>query len=157
MYLGLELLGIEDCARRANKAKPLRVVALETIAELGVEPCSDEMLEEVLVLPLLPGSAQLSLQHSRAIETAGALLEDCALLQQSGMPAIEPSLSCTSAPTTPPIRAPMRAKAVSHLRIVVTILRGLVQCQACRVLGSAPLDCCCQDRIAKLNLRYCKC
>jgi len=36
------------------------------------------MLEEALVL-LLPGSEQFRLQQSRAIETTGALLDDCAL------------------------------------------------------------------------------
>src|SRR2546425_5809237 len=89
------------------------------------------MLEEALVL-LLPGSEQFRLQQSRAIETTGALLDDCALLQQSGMLAIEPSPSCAPAPTAPPSIAAMRAKAVSHLRIVVvTILRDFVECQAC--------------------------
>src|SRR5258705_2129037 len=103
MYFGFELLRIEDCPRRANNAKPLRGVALGTIAAFGLVPCSDEIPEEVLV-PLLPGSEQLSLQQSRAIEIDGALLDDCAFLQQSGMPAIEPSLSRTPAPTTPLIR-----------------------------------------------------
>jgi hypothetical protein len=44
-------------------------------------------LEEILD-PLLPGSEQLRLQHSWAIEACGVLLAVCAFLQQSGMLAI---------------------------------------------------------------------
>jgi hypothetical protein len=74
------------------------------------------VLEE---LPPLPGSEQFSLQQSRAIETTGVLFDDCAFLQQSGILAIEPWPSYVPAPTAPLTRAAMRAKAVSHLRIVV--------------------------------------
>jgi hypothetical protein len=49
----------------------------------GGVPCWGETVEEVLV-PVLPGSEQLRLQQSRAIETSGMLLADCAFLQQSG-------------------------------------------------------------------------
>jgi hypothetical protein len=65
----------------------LNGTAVGTIALLGVTPCWDEKLEEILD-PLLPGSEQLRLQHSRAIEACGVLLAVCAFLQQSGMLAI---------------------------------------------------------------------
>ena len=65
----------------------LNGAAVDTIALLGVTPCWGEEFEEVLD-PLLPGSEQLRLQHSRAIEACGVLLADCAFLQQSGMLAI---------------------------------------------------------------------
>src|SRR5712671_6032330 len=67
--------------------------------------------------PLLPGSEQFKLQQSRAIETPGVLLADCAFLQQSGMLAIEPSPSCALTPIAPPIMAATRRRAVSQLRI----------------------------------------
>jgi hypothetical protein len=49
----------------------------------GAVPCWGETVEEVLV-PVLPGSEQFKLQHSRAIETSGVVFADCAFLQQSG-------------------------------------------------------------------------
>jgi len=64
----------------------LKDVALGTIAVFGVVLCGGDKFEEVLVP--LPGSEQLRLQQSRAIETCGVLLADCAFLQQSGMLAI---------------------------------------------------------------------
>jgi hypothetical protein len=66
--------------------------------------------------PLLPGSEQFRLQHSRAIETSGVLLADCAFLQQSGMLVIghEPSPSCAPTPTAPPSMAATRTIAVNH-------------------------------------------
>jgi hypothetical protein len=56
-------------------------------------PCGAEKLDEMFDPPL-PGSEQLRLQQSRAIETSGVLLADCAFLQQSGRFDIghEPSL-----------------------------------------------------------------
>jgi len=102
------------------------------IIAFGAVPCWGEMVEEELV-PLLPGSEQFKLQHSRAIETSGLLLADCAFLQQSGILVIgqEPSCSCTPAPNAPPSMAAMRANAVSHFRIdVATIWSGLAGCQA---------------------------
>jgi len=68
--------------------------------------------------PVLPGSEQFKLQHSRAIDTAGALLADCAFLQQSGMLAIEPSPSCARTPVAPPTMAVTRMNDVSHFRIL---------------------------------------
>ena len=95
---------------------------------LGVMPCWGELEE---LDPLLPGSEQFKLQQSRAIEAPGVLLADCAFLQQSGMPAIEPSRSCAPALTAPPRSPAMRVKTVNHFRIVgMNILRGFVDCQA---------------------------
>jgi hypothetical protein len=82
-------------------------------------PCWGEKLDEELD-PLLPGSEQFRLQQSRAIETCGVLLADCDFLQQSGILAIEPSLSCAPAPTAPPSMAATRVKAVNHFRIAVS-------------------------------------
>jgi hypothetical protein len=95
--------------------------AFSTSPPLELMPCWGEMLEELD--PLLPGSEQFKLQQSRAIETPGVLLPDCAFLQQSGMLAIEPSPPCALTPIAPPIMAATRRRAVSQLRIVqVTIL-----------------------------------
>jgi len=82
-------------------------------------PCWGEKLEEELDPPL-PGSEQFKLQQSRAIETCGVLLADCAFLQQSGILAIEPSPSCAPTPTAPPSMAATRVKTVNHLRILAT-------------------------------------
>jgi hypothetical protein len=97
----------------------LNGAAVGTIALLGVTPCFGEKLEEVLD-PLLPGSEQLRLQQSRAIETSGVLLGDCAFLQQSGMLVIRLSPSCAPAPTAPPSMAATRVKVVNHFRIAVS-------------------------------------
>jgi hypothetical protein len=91
-------------------------MAFGTTAPFGVIVCWGEKLEEVLD-PLLPGSEQFKLQQSRAIETPRLLLVDCAILQQSGMLAIEPSPSCAPTPTAPLSMAATRRKAVTHLRI----------------------------------------
>jgi hypothetical protein len=90
------------------------------IAVSGSVPCRGETLEEELVPPL-PGSEQFKLQHSRAIETSGEVLADCAFLQQSGRFDIgqEPSCSCAPTPTAPPSMAATRVKAVSNFRIDV--------------------------------------
>jgi hypothetical protein len=83
--------------------------------------------------PLLPGSEQFRLQHSRAMYTSGVLFADCAFLQQSGMLVIgqEPSPTCAPTPNALSSMAAMRMKAVNHLRIIeMTILRGFVECQA---------------------------
>jgi hypothetical protein len=83
--------------------------------------------------PPLPDSEQFRLQHSRAMETSEVLPADCAFLQQSGMLAIgqEPAPSYAPTPTALPSMAATRMKAVNHLHIVeVTILRGLIECQA---------------------------
>jgi len=60
----------------------------------GAMPCGDEKVDEPFAPPL-PGSEQLRLQQSRAIETSGVLLVDFAFLQQSGRFDIghEPSFS----------------------------------------------------------------
>src|ERR1700730_7195220 len=81
-------------------------------------PCRVEKLEAVLDPPL-PGSEQFKLQQSRAIDTSGVPLADCAFLQPSGILAIGPSPSCASTPMAPPSMAATRRKAISHLRIVV--------------------------------------
>jgi hypothetical protein len=86
-----------------------------------VTGCCGEKLEELD--PLLPGSEQFKLQQSRAIETCELPLVDCAFLQQSGMPAIEPSPSCAPTPSAPPSMAATRTKAVNHLPIVETEYR----------------------------------
>ena len=77
-----------------------------------------EKLEE-LPEPLLPGSEQFRLQHSRAIETSEVLLTDWAFLQQSGRFDIghEPSCSCALTPTTPFSSAMKSPNAVNHRRI----------------------------------------
>jgi hypothetical protein len=108
---------------------PLKGAASVIIAVFGAVPCWGETVEEEL--PLLPGSEQFKLQHSRAIETSGLLLADCAFLQQSGMFVIEPSPSCAPAPTAPPSMAAMRVKAVNHFRIAGTEYKsGTFGCQA---------------------------
>ncbi len=73
---------------------PLKAAAGIT-ALFAAMPCWAEKLDEVFD-PLLPGSEQLRLQHSRAIETSGVLLAEWAFLQQSGILAIGqlPSLPC---------------------------------------------------------------
>ena len=109
---------------------PLKGAVLGIIAVFGAVPCWGETVEEEL--PPLPGSEQFKLQHSRAIETSGVLLADCAFLQQSGTLVIgqEPSCSCAPTPTAPPSKATTRVILVSHFRIDgMTILRGLVGCQ----------------------------
>jgi hypothetical protein len=86
-----------------------------------VTGCCGEKLEELD--PLLLGSEQFKLQQSRAIETCELSFVDCAFLQQSGMPAIEPSPSCAPTPSAPPSMAATRTKAVNHLPIVETEYR----------------------------------
>ena len=98
----------------------------------GATPGCGEKLDEAFD-PLLPGSEQFRLQHSRAIETSGVLLADCAFLQQSGMLVIgqEPSPSCAPTPTAPPSMTCNKNKAVNQVRIdEVTILRAFTECQA---------------------------
>src|SRR5260370_21486973 len=98
----------------------LKRAALGIIAVFSAVPCWGETVEEELVPPL-PSSEQFRLQHSRAIETSGALLADCAFLQQSGRFDIgqEPSPRCAPTPTAPPSIAATRVKAVNHFRIAV--------------------------------------
>jgi len=80
--------------------------------------------------PLLTGPEQFKLQHSRAIDTVGASLADCAFLQQSGMLAIEPSPSCACTPVAPPTRAITKMNDVSHFRILNrTVLTAFSNCQ----------------------------
>jgi hypothetical protein len=52
------------------------------MAHAGKSTDCSEKLDDVLE-PLLPGSEQLRLQQSRAIETSAVLFADCAFLQQS--------------------------------------------------------------------------
>jgi hypothetical protein len=114
----------------------VKVAALETTAVFGAVPCGGETVEEELV-PLLPGSEQLRLQHSRAIEACGVLLADCAFLQQSGMLVIgqEPSCSCAPTPTMPPSMATTRVRAVSHFRIDVVNYIDRLRCVSSRPIS----------------------
>jgi len=92
-------------------------------------PCGVETLDEMFNPPL-PGSEQLRLQQSRAIETSGVLLADCAFLQQSGK-FDEASFLCEPMPTAPVSIAATIMNTVSPLRIVeLTILSEFLRCQA---------------------------
>ena len=66
----------------------LNCAPLEATGVFSAVPRCAEKLDELL-LPVLPGSEQLRLQHNRAIEAAGPLLP--AFLQQSGKFDIGPS------------------------------------------------------------------
>ena len=85
-------------------------------AAAGAIPCWTEKLDELLEPPL-PGSEQLRLQHTRAIETSGVFWAEWAFLQQSGMLAIGQLPSCASActPTVLAARANIRIRVVGHL------------------------------------------
>lgn len=83
-------------------------------------PGRGEKLEE-LPEPVLPGSEQFRLQHSRAIEICAELPGEWAFLQHAGI-LDKPSLSCAPAPTAAPSMAAVSAKSVNRLRIVVTTI-----------------------------------
>ena len=70
--------------------------------------------------PPLRGSEQFRLQQSRAIETSGVLLADCAFLQQSGMFDIgqEPSSACALTPIAALKRAMISVELVNHFRML---------------------------------------
>jgi hypothetical protein len=96
----------------------LKGAALGIIAGLGVVPWGE--IPEELFVPPLPGSEQFRLQHSRAMETSGALLVECAFLQQSGMFAIGQLPSCLSACTPTAalaVTASIRRNVVGHFII----------------------------------------
>jgi hypothetical protein len=87
-------------------------------APAGATPGCLEKLE--LFVLVLPVSEQLRLQHSRAIETSGALLAECAFLQQSSMFAIGQLPSCRSACTPTAavaVMASIRTNVVVHFII----------------------------------------
>ena len=79
MYLGFDLWRLKTCGCRENTTFELNATALT--AEAVFMACWIEKLAELL-FPVLPGSEQLRLQHSRAIEASGPL--EWAFLQQSG-------------------------------------------------------------------------
>jgi len=77
---------------------------------------------------VLPGSEQLRLQHSRAIEASGPWRR--AFLQQSGSFDIghEPSRWCAFTPTTPVNMTIVSATDVSHFRIAASTIDREISC-----------------------------
>jgi hypothetical protein len=74
-----------------NTTFELKAAALTATALCAVVLCCVEKLDELL-FPVLPGSEQFKLQHTRAIEARGPLLT--AFLQQSGSLDIGHQPSC---------------------------------------------------------------
>jgi hypothetical protein len=95
MYLGAELCRCGDCKSRVSTELPTKD-ATGTSAFPAAVACGFEKLGETFDSEL-PGSVQFRLQHNRAIEASGVLLEEWAFLQQSGMLAIGQLPSCAPA------------------------------------------------------------
>ena len=70
--------------------KPVWGMTALTSARLA---CGEELDEEPD--PLLPGSEQLMLQQSRAMETSAPRFAECAFLQQSGILDVGHEPSCS--------------------------------------------------------------
>jgi hypothetical protein len=117
--------GCESCGRIHTEKERADAAYGDVAAAGGTAPVwkamtrDDEKLTE-LFGTVVPGSEQFKLQHSRAIETSGALPFSRAVSQQSIMPLIGhlPSLSCAWTPATAlASMAMIRTKAVSHFAI----------------------------------------
>jgi hypothetical protein len=81
MYLGCELGRRIWCGCRGNTILKLNCAPLNATGVFAIHNCCVEKPDELL-LPVLPGSEQLRLQHSRAIAASGPWL--LTFLQQSG-------------------------------------------------------------------------